>query len=38
MDLEALKEKWQDALDCADSYLESNLIGEFVEDLEHLRG
>lgn len=33
-----LLEKYQDALDCADSWLERNMYAEIIEDLEHLNG
>lgn len=38
MDIETITEKYQDALECAESWEEKNLISEFLEDLEHLNG
>lgn len=38
MDAEELIDKWQDALACADEYLERNLISEFLEDLRYING
>ena len=38
MDIETLREKWLDVLECADDYTEKNLVSEFLEDLEHLNG
>ena len=36
MSLEELVDKWNDALSCADSYEEKNLISEFLEDLKYI--
>lgn len=35
--LDDLIEKWDDALTCAESWEEKNLISEFLEDLHDLR-
>lgn len=34
--LEALIEKYQDALDCADDYAEQNILSEIVDDLKRV--
>lgn len=35
--VDAVLEKWQDALDCADDWTEKNLVQEFIEDLIALK-
>lgn len=36
-DVEALLDKYQDILDCADDWTERNLVSEFIDDLKALR-
>lgn len=37
VDIDALVEKWNDALECAEDWTERNLVSEFLEDLKDLR-
>lgn len=37
VNVDALLEKWTDALTCADSWEEKNLISEFIEDLKDVK-
>lgn len=37
MNVDALIEKYQDVLDCADSWEEKNLLSEFLEDLKDIK-
>lgn len=37
MNVDALIEKYQDALECADDWTERNLISEFLDDLKDIK-
>lgn len=37
MNVDALIEKYQDVLDCAESWEEKNLISEFLDDLKDIK-